>query len=77
MPNILLLFAHPALAKSRVSRRLVEAVRGIEGVTFNDLHDSYPEFDVDVKREQELLLTHEIIVLQYPSYWYSTPALFK
>lgn len=77
MPKILILFAHPALEKSRVNRKLVEAVRELEGITFNDLYDAYPEFDVDVKREQELLLSHEIFVLQHPFYWYSTPALFK
>jgi glutathione-regulated potassium-efflux system ancillary protein KefG len=77
VPNILILFAHPALEKSRVNRHLVEAVCELEGVTFIDLYDAYPEFDVDVRREQELLLAHEIFVLQHPFYWYSTPALFK
>ena len=77
MPQILILFAHPALERSRVNRRLVDAVRDIEGVTFNDLYDNYPEFDIDVKREQELLLAHDVVVLQHPFYWYSSPALFK
>lgn len=77
MPKILILFAHPALEKSRVNRRLLEAVQGLEGVTVNDLYDEYPEFDVNVKREQELLLAHDIVVLQHPFYWYSTPALVK
>lgn len=77
MPKILILFAHPALEKSRVNRRLIEAVRDLDGVTFNDLYDVYPEFDVDVEREQELLLGHDILVLQHPFYWYSAPALFK
>ena len=77
MPNVLILFAHPALEKSRVNRRLVEAVSELEDVTFNDLYDNYPEFDVDVRREQELLLAHDVVVLQHPFYWYSSPALFK
>ncbi len=77
MQNVLILFAHPALEKSRVNRRLVDAVRDLEGVTFNDLYDEYPEFDVDIGREQELLLAHDVVVLQHPFYWYSSPALFK
>jgi glutathione-regulated potassium-efflux system ancillary protein KefG len=56
---------------------LVAAVRDLEGVTFNDLYEAYPDFDVDVDREQELLLAHDVIVLQHPFYWYSTPALIK
>jgi hypothetical protein len=30
-----------------------------------------------VRREQELLLAHDLIVLQHPLYWYSTPPLVK
>ncbi len=77
MNHILLLFAHPALEKSRVNRRLARAVKKLRGVTFNDLYEQYPEFDVDVAREQELLVTHDIIVMQHPFYWYSTPPIVK
>ena len=77
MPRVLVLFAHPALEKSRVHRRLVERVRGLSGVTLHDLYEAYPDFDVDVRREQELLLAHEAVVLQHPFYWYGTPALVK
>jgi glutathione-regulated potassium-efflux system ancillary protein KefG len=36
-PQILILFAHPAVEKSRVNSRLVAAVKDLAGVTFNDL----------------------------------------
>ena len=75
--SLLILFAHPALEKSRVNRRLVEAVEDLEGVTLHDLYETYPYFDVDVDREQQLLLDHQTIVLQHPFFWYSTPALLK
>lgn len=78
MPKqVLVLFAHPALEKSRVNRRLVEAVRGLEGVTVHDLYEHYPDFYIDVPHEQRLLTQHEVIVLQHPMFWYSTPALVK
>lgn len=77
MSKILVLFAHPALEKSRVNRELAAAVRDLPGVTFHDLYEAYPEFDVDVQREQALLLEHDVIVLQHPFFWYSTPALLK
>jgi glutathione-regulated potassium-efflux system ancillary protein KefG len=75
--RVLILFAHPALEKSRVHRRLVEAVRSLPGVTFNDLYQHYPDMDIDVAREQQLLVEHDVIVMQHPFYWYSTPALLK
>jgi glutathione-regulated potassium-efflux system ancillary protein KefG len=77
MSRILILFAHPALEKSRVHRRLVREAHAVPGVTFNDLYEAYPTFDIDVRREQALLVEHDLIVLQHPFYWYSTPALIK
>ena len=43
----------------------------------NDLYQEYPEFDIDVAREQRLLLDHDAVIFQHPFYWYSTPAILK
>ncbi|MEM9554728.1 MAG: NAD(P)H-dependent oxidoreductase [Acidobacteriota bacterium] len=75
--RVLVLFAHPALEKSRVNRRLLSAVRDLRGVTVHDLYEAYPFFDIHVEREQELLAAHDVVVLQHPFFWYSTPALVK
>jgi glutathione-regulated potassium-efflux system ancillary protein KefG len=75
--RILILFAHPALQKSRVNRVMTEAVQALRGVTLHDLYQVYPDFYIDVKREQNLLETHEIIAFHHPFFWYSTPALLK
>jgi glutathione-regulated potassium-efflux system ancillary protein KefG len=60
-----------------VNRALVDAAREIEGVTVHDLYEHYPEFDIDVATEQQLLLEHEVIVMQHPFFWYSVPAILK
>jgi len=75
--QILILFAHPALEKSRVNRQLIRSVHGLDGVTIHDLYETYPEFNIQVKVEQDLLLAHDIIVFHHPFYWYSSPALLK
>ena len=75
--RILILFAHPSIRTSRVNRRLLEAVRGLEGVLVNDLYEAYPEFDIDAAHEQHLLEQHDVVVLQHPFYWYSTPSIIK
>ncbi len=75
--SVLILFAHPALEKSRVNRALMEAVRDLDGVTFHDLYQQYPDFHIDVDREQSLLRQHRSVVFQHPLYWYSCPALVK
>ena len=79
MPSrrLLILFAHPALHKSRVNHLLLSSVESLSGVTINDLYESYPNFHVNVAREQALLLEHDVIVFQHPFYWYSSPAILK
>jgi glutathione-regulated potassium-efflux system ancillary protein KefG len=77
MRRVLILFAHPVLERSRVNRRLLDSIRDLEGVTVNDLYEEYPTLSINVKREKELLLAHDVIVFQHPFYWYSVPAILK
>ena len=75
--KILILFAHPALQKSRVNRQLISRVRDLEGITFHDLYETYPDFHIHVGKEQALLQENDIIVFQHPLFWFSMPALLK
>jgi glutathione-regulated potassium-efflux system ancillary protein KefG len=74
---VLIVLAHPALEKSRVNRALADAVRDLDGVMLHDLYETWPEFDVHPGPEQRLLEAHDVVVLQHPFYWYSTPPLLK
>lgn len=77
MAKILILFAHPAFETSRVQKSLIGKVSGIPGITIHDLYETYPDFDINIKKEQELLLNHDIIIWQHPFYWYSSPPVLK
>ena len=77
MARVLVQFAHPLLEKSRVQKQMIKQAQMVKGVTINDLYERYPDFDIDVRREQRLLLAHDIIIFQHPFYWYSTPAIVK
>ena len=77
MAKILILFAHPALEKSRVHTKLIRHVKQLNNVNFHDLYQVYPDLDIDVEYEKKLLLQHDIIVMQHPFYWYSAPAIIK
>ena len=77
MNRISILVFHPLLHKSRVNLKLVKAVEGMEGVQLRFMYDLYPNFYLDVKKEQEVLLESDIIVWQHPFYWYSSPSLLK
>ncbi len=75
--RILVNFAHPRFESSATNRLMVSAVKDIEGITFNDLYEEYPDFLIDIKKEQKLLLEHDVVIFQHPFYWYSVPALLK
>ncbi|HEY5938822.1 MAG TPA: NAD(P)H-dependent oxidoreductase [Kofleriaceae bacterium] len=77
MRRVLVLFAHPVLERSRVNRGLLDSIRDVDGVSIHDLYEAYPTLAIDVEREQELLVEHDVIVFQHPFYWYSTPAILK
>lgn len=76
-PGVLLVLAHPALERSRANRALARAAKGLSGVTFKDLYEIYPDFVIDIEKEQAALTAHDVVALQFPLYWYSTPALLK
>lgn len=77
MRRVLVLFAHPKFEKSRANKAMVQAIAGLEGITFHDLYERYPHFQIDVAYEQKLLQQHDIIVWHHPIYWYSCPPLLK
>lgn len=77
MKKILVLFAHPAFRKSRINKSLIASIEGLEGVTINNLYEKYPDFFIDIKAEQQLLLDHDVIIWHHPFYWYSAPAIIK
>jgi glutathione-regulated potassium-efflux system ancillary protein KefG len=77
MARVLILFAHPALHNSRVNRAMVDALQGIDEVTFHDLYEQYPDLHIAVEAEQRLLTEHDVVVFQHPIFWYSSPAILK
>lgn len=77
MAQVLHVFAHPGLASSRINVALWRASQAAEGITRVDLYAENPRYDIDIEAEQQRLLAHDVIVLQFPMFWYSSPALVK
>lgn len=79
MAKILVISAHQDLQQS-VSNRLILA--DLEQHFGSDLSvrclsDLYPDYRIDVAAEQAALVAAGIVVLQYPTYWFNTPAILK
>jgi putative NADPH-quinone reductase len=76
--NTLVIVTHPDMHHSTINKRwLQELQKHPDLVTVHQLHEQYPDLRIDVEAEQNLLLAHDNIILQFPFYWFSTPPLLK
>jgi putative NADPH-quinone reductase len=75
--STLIVLAHPDLAHSHINAPLAAGVADLPGVTVRHLDALYPDGVIDVEAEQRALEAADTVVLQYPTYWYSTPGLLK
>lgn len=74
----LIILAHPHLATSKVNKRWhQELLQYPNQVTIHELYQMYPDWNINVAQEQQLLEAHDHIILQFPFYWYSYPPLLK
>ncbi|MGI9400504.1 MAG: NAD(P)H-dependent oxidoreductase [Rhizobiaceae bacterium] len=77
MARLLVYYAHPGQRHSRANRAMENAARNVDGITLVDLYHEYPRHDIDVEKEQQRLLDHDVIMFQFPLFWYSTPSILK
>ncbi len=56
---------------------MLKASQGYEQVTVVDLYREYPTLRINIEKEQQRLLEHDVVVFMFPLYWYSTPAILK
>lgn len=81
MSKLLVYYAHPGHNKSRVNRSMFklasEMAESLDDISVLDLYARYPRFNINIDEEQQRLLDHDIIVFQFPVFWYSSPSLIK
>ena len=75
--KVLIIFSHPRFERSINNSILVQSVPKLPDITFHDLYEKYPDFNIDIESEKNLLSDHNIIIWQHPFYWYSSPPLLK
>ena len=76
-PDAYVIAAHPAWRESRVNRLLMEAAKAQGRVALQDLYSSYPDYAIDIAKEQSALAQASLVVLLHPIQWYSMPPLQK
>jgi|GEM_PF-2635833 len=67
----LFIFAHPNLSSSNINASLKESItNNLEeyNAEILDLHEEYPEFKIDVQKEQKRILSADNIIFVFPIY---------
>lgn len=75
--KVLVLYAHPSQRRSEVNAPMFRDATSVKGVTVVDLYYEYPTYNINIDKEQQRLIDHDIIIFQFPLYWYSTPSILK
>lgn len=78
MSQVVVISGHPQLEGSFTNKVVLEALEGSEySIEIRRLDSLYPDYQINVEAEQQALLKADIVVLQFPFYWYSVPAIMK
>jgi len=74
----LVILTHPNIEASNINKRWKqELLQHPDEITIHELYKEYPDWSIDVVKEQKLIETYDHIVFQFPLYWYSYPSLLK
>lgn len=74
----LLILGHPQLNKSIANKAIIEEIQKKNPeIEIRNLAELYADFNINVEEEKKALLRNEIVILQYPLYWYNMPAILK
>lgn len=78
MKNILIISGHTNLNDSVVNKEILTKYEKLfPEAQIVYLDKLYPDFKIDVKAEQEKLVKADIIILQYPIFWYHMPSIME
>lgn len=76
MGKIVVIGGHPDYRQSVANRAIIEEFQKlVPGAEIAILSELYPDFRIDARKEQERLAPAEMIIFQYPLWWYSAPSL--
>lgn len=76
MKNVLIVSGHTDLNTSVANKQILETLEAqLPEAEIVKLDSLYPDFKINTEAEQDRLLRAEVIVLQFPLFWWSAPSL--
>lgn len=78
MSNVLIVSGHTDLEHSFANKLILEELqKTLPNATYDFLDALYPDYQIIVPIEQKKILAADLIVLQFPLFWYSVPSLMS
>ncbi|MEI7677708.1 MAG: NAD(P)H-dependent oxidoreductase [Bacteroidales bacterium] len=77
MKKTLIIASHSYFEQSTANASILNQLSKVSNITVHHLDAIYPDEKIDVTAEQNLLLDAEVVVFQFPLFWYSVPSLMK
>lgn len=78
MNRVLVISGHPNLPQSNTNKLILQQLsKSFDNIEIRKLDELYRNYQIDIAQEQQSLVAADIVILQFPFYWYSMPALLK
>lgn len=78
MNNVLIVSGHTNLNDSVANKTILEELnKKLPEAEIDYLDKLYPDYIINVEAEQEKLMKADVIVLQFPVFWYGMPSLMN
>jgi len=74
----LVILVHPDMENSKINKKWKEELeKHPDKITIHELYKEYPDWNINIEKEQELITKHDNIIFEFPLYWYSSPPILK
>ena len=78
MPNILVVSGHTDIKNSKANKTILESLKNnFPDAEFDSLIELYPDYKFNIETEQKKLKKADLIVLQFPMFWYNCPSIMR
>jgi glutathione-regulated potassium-efflux system ancillary protein KefF len=78
MKNVLIISGHTDLSASVANKTILDTVhKELPEAEIVRLDSLYPDYKINVEAEQQRLVKADIIVLEFPVFWYSAPSILE
>ena len=70
MKKVVIICGHPDIKNSVANKTILDEIaKNCPEVEIRQLSELYPDFKIDIKTEQKILESADVIVFQFPTHW--------